>query len=133
MSICVASVVTALSLAGNAFVLSWTHSVERTTWQEHWVVSDDGKLKIDWARVQGSGAGMEPPPDAVLRDGWWTYRPDLPAQDSAVLAVSGATVGGWRLCIDGAACHDIENQLSGGGKIDLLKVSAAEPCLALPD
>ena len=27
------------------------------------------------ARVKGSGAGMEVPEGAVLRDGWWHYRP----------------------------------------------------------
>jgi hypothetical protein len=28
------------------------------------------------ARVQGSGAGMEPPPDAVMSGGGWTWHPN---------------------------------------------------------
>ncbi len=132
MSLCVASAVAALSLAGNAFVLSWTHSVERTEWQEHWLVVEGGRLQMDWARVKGSGAGMEPAPDAVLRDGWWVYRPKLPPQTSVTLAVSGATVDGWRLCVDGGACHDIEKLVAGGGPIDAVRLSAERRCEPLP-
>lgn len=128
MTICIASAVAALSLAGSAFTLSWIHSVERIEWQEHWRVDADGRLQIDWARVKGSGAGMEPPPEAVLRDGWWTYRPPLPPQRSLLLAVSGATVGGWQLCVEGGHCHDIEKQLAGARSIDSLRLSGGERC-----
>ncbi len=126
--ICIASAVAALSLAGNAFTLSWIHSVERIEWQEHWVVDVDARLTIDWARVKGSGAGMEPPPDAMLRNGWWIYRPQLPAQDSLLLAVSGATVSGWQLCVDGGACHDIEKLVAGERAIDSLRLSGHNHC-----
>ena len=47
---------------------------------------------------QGSGAGMEPPEGAVLKDGWWVYAPELPPQATLVLAASGATGEGWTLC-----------------------------------
>ena len=126
-----ASVAAALSLAGNAFVLSWTHSVERVEWQEHWQVRE-GLLQMDQARVKGSGAGMEPPPDSRLRDGWWVYRPHLPPQPSVLLAVSGQTVDGWRLCVDGGKCHDIETLLAPGQKIDLVRLSAGPRCEVLP-
>lgn len=128
MAICIASTAAALSLAGSAFTLSWIHSVERTEWQEHWQIGADGSLLIDWARVQGSGAGMEPPADAVLREGWWWYRPRLPAQSSLRLAVSGATVSGWQLCVDGGDCHDIETRVGGGMTIDSLRISADDHC-----
>lgn len=128
MSICIASSLVALSLAGNAFTLAWTHSVERTEWREHWVVTADRRLQLEQARVRGSGAGMEPPADAVLRDGWWIYRPTLPALPALQLAVSGATVGGWTLCIDGGACHDIEAIAGGAPQIDRLQLSAGAPC-----
>lgn len=133
MSLCVASAVVALALAGHGFTLSWVHSVERTEWQEHWVVDAHAQLQLDSARVKGSGAGMEPPPDAVLREGWWVYRPRRPAQETVVLAVSGATVGGWTLCVDGGACHDIETALGGARRIDMIRLSAGPRCEPLAD
>jgi hypothetical protein len=85
-------------LAAAAFTLSWTHSVEKTSWQEDWRLGASG-LELVEARIKGSGAGMEPPADAVLANGWWTYRPALPPQPSLNLAASGATSGGWTLCV----------------------------------
>lgn len=93
-----------LTLAGPAFSLHWTHSVERVEWVEHWTVERDA-LHLTRAAVKGSGAGMEPGPGAVRQDGWWVWAPDtrLPALH---LAASGATGAGWRLC-DGTTCHDL--------------------------
>jgi hypothetical protein len=54
--------------------LSWDHSVEHTRWEEHYRLSGDA-LVLTRARVRGTGAGMEPPPGSVLRDGWWTWEP----------------------------------------------------------
>lgn len=89
----------ALALAvSHGFTLSWIHSVERVEWVEHWRV-EEGRLHLDRAAVRGSGAGMEPGADAVLQDGWWVWSPGLAVQ-SLVLAASGATGQGWRLCSD---------------------------------
>lgn len=132
MSLCVASALVAASFAGSAFTLSWTHSVERTEWRERWRITDGRALQLEEARVRGSGAGMEPPEGAVLRDGWWIYRPTLAAQPALLLAVSGATPDGWQLCIEGAACHDIEALAGGAQRIDRLRISAAADCVALP-
>ena len=75
LSLCLASagVVKALSIA--AFTLVWTHSIEKTDWQEDWRVTPQG-LELMQARVKGSGAGMEPPPEARLVDGWFQWRPE---------------------------------------------------------
>lgn len=89
---------------GGGFSLSWTHSVERVDWQESWNVQDD-RLVLTEARVRGSGAGMEPGENAVRRDGWWVWSPDL-AVPELRLAASGATVGGWTLCTD-TGCREI--------------------------
>jgi len=62
---------------GDAVTLRWTHSVQKTVWEEDYAVRD-GRLLLAEARVSSTGAGMEPPPDAVLRDGNWHYRPQLP-------------------------------------------------------
>jgi len=94
-----------LALTSAEFTLDWQHSVEKTRWRETWQVTPDG-LRLTKAAVQGSGAGMEPGPDARLQEGWWVWQPALPPQPQLVLATSGATNGGWHLC-NGANCHDI--------------------------
>lgn len=86
-------------IAATSFTLGWTHSAQKSEWLEVWDVNPDG-LKVVEARVKGSGAGMEPPDGAVLLEGWWVYRPDVPRQRSVVLAASGMTGGGWRLCVE---------------------------------
>ncbi|WP_157017956.1 DUF1850 domain-containing protein [Mesorhizobium xinjiangense] len=101
MSLCVIAGGKTAVLAAAAFTLSWTHSVEKTRWEESWRWTPAG-FEIVEARVQGSGAGMDPGEGAVLKDGWWVWRPRVPAQSEIVLAASGATVGGWRICADGA-------------------------------
>lgn len=99
MSLCLTSagVVKMLSLA--AFTLAWTHSVERIDWQEDWRVTPQG-LELVRARVKGSGAGMEPPPEARLVDGWFHWRPRRAPMPELVLGNSSAA-GEWHLCHDG--------------------------------
>lgn len=80
-------------------MLSWVHSVEKIEWQEDWRVTPQG-LQIVQARVKGSGAGMEPPPDARLVDGWFRWTPQLPARREVVLGNSGLA-GEWHICTDG--------------------------------
>ena len=96
LSLCLASagVVKALALA--AFTLAWTHSVEKIEWQEDWRVTAQG-LALMQARVKGSGAGMEPPPEARLVDGWFQWRPQRAPLQSVTLGNSGAA-GEWRIC-----------------------------------
>ena len=92
-------------LAAATFTLSWTHSVEKTGWEETWQIAD-GRLVAVEARVRGSGAGMDPGNGARLEDGWWTWTPGLAPQERIVLAASGETGGGWRLC-SGDACLEL--------------------------
>ena len=105
MSLCILAAGKVTVLAVSAFSLSWTHSIEKTRWEEDWRVTPAG-LEIVEARVKGSGAGMEPPEDAVLKDGWWSYRPAFGALPTLVLAASGATGAGWRLCA-GRTCLEL--------------------------
>lgn len=100
MSLCIAAAGKVAVIATTAFTLSWTHSVEKTEWRESWSVTPAG-LQLVEAQVRGSGAGMEPPADAVLKDGWWIYQPRLGPQKSISLAASGATGSGWTLCANG--------------------------------
>ena len=99
MSLCILAAGKTTMLAVSAFTLTWTHSVEKTRWQEDWSVTPAG-LEILEARVKGSGAGMDPPEGAVLKDGWWTYAPKIGARPVVRLAASGATGAGWMLCAD---------------------------------
>ncbi|WP_084508407.1 DUF1850 domain-containing protein [Mesorhizobium sp. WSM3224] len=105
MSLCILAAGKTVTLAVAAFTLSWTHSVERTRWQEDWEVSPAG-LQVVEARVKGSGAGMEPPAGSTLRGGWWIYAPRIGPQPRLVLAASGATREGWTLCT-AAGCREL--------------------------
>ncbi|WP_458758182.1 DUF1850 domain-containing protein [Afipia sp. TerB] len=132
MSVCFASagVVKALSVA--AFMLSWTHSVEKIEWQEDWVVTPKG-LEIIAARVKGSGAGMEPPPEARLVNGWFQWTPKPLFLHEVALGNSGVA-GEWRLCTQGS-CRTLSDILGHpvGANVTLMSVcDKAEGTAAKP-
>ncbi len=102
-------------IAASVFSLSWTHSVQKSEWHEDWQVTPAGFV-LTQARIKGSGAGMEPPEGSKLVDGWWVYKPKLPAQKTVTLASSGLTGGGWRLCASGR-CLDLGE--TAGAPIEL--------------
>lgn len=100
LSLCLAVAGAApVAVPAEAFVLSWTHSVEKITWRETWAVTPTGLAPVE-AAVQGTGAGMEPPPEAVVRDGWYVYAPDLPPVPEIVVPDSAFT-GPMTLCAGG--------------------------------
>ncbi len=119
MSVCLFAGTKAVVVATSLFTLSWTHSVEKVRWEEDWRLTPAG-LIVEEARVKGSGAGMEPPEGARLSDGWWRYRPALPAIRELRLGISGATGEGWRLCADGR-CLEIEDIVPGADAIVLAR------------
>ncbi|GAB1717205.1 MAG: hypothetical protein NTAFB05_22470 [Nitrobacter sp.] len=88
MSLCLISAGVTKTLALAAFTPAWTHSIEKTGWQEDWRVTPRG-LELVEARVKGSGAGMEPPPEARLRDGWFEWRPQRAPMPQLLLGNSG--------------------------------------------
>lgn len=115
MPICLIAGGKATAIALASFTLAWTHSVEKVRWEEDWELSDAG-LRIVEARVRGSGAGMEVPDGAVLRDGVWHYMPSLLPQRELLLARSGATVGNWELCSAGE-CREIAAAAGAAARI----------------
>lgn len=97
--LCLTAASMAVPLLSATVTLAWIHSVERIAWEEDWRWTPAG-LEIVAARVRGSGAGMEPPPEARLVDGAWTWRPAVPPRSEVVLRRSGATAD-WRVCLSG--------------------------------
>lgn len=108
LSLCLLSAGVAKTLSIGAFTLVWTHSVEKVDWQEDWRIAPRG-LELVRARVKGSGAGMEPPPEARLIDGWFQWKPARAPMPEIVLGNSGAA-GEWRLCHDGG-CRTLSDIL----------------------
>ena len=89
-------------IAASHFTHAWTHSIEKVRWEEDYRIS--GRvLRIEEARIRGSGAGMEPPPGAVLREGAWHYRPAIGPLRELRLARSGYT-SDYELCVPGSKC-----------------------------
>lgn len=110
-----AGAVLALPLPGDGFELRWVHSVERIEWHEQWQAAPDGGgLRLVESRVQGSGAGMEPPEGAVLSDGWWINRTADVTVPALHLALSPFTAP-YTLCLDGT-CQDLNALLPDGAE-----------------
>lgn len=94
-------------IATQAFTLAWTHTVEKTGWEEDWRLDTTvNALVVETARIKGSGAGMEPPDDARLIDGWWQYHPKNRRLHELRLANHGGVAGAWHICADGT-CRDL--------------------------
>jgi hypothetical protein len=109
--------------------LAWTHSIEQVRWEEDYAVrpgtSPDAapRLHAVAARVRGSAAGMEPPEDARLLDGWYVYTPALP--DPAELRLTrSAFTADYELCVHGA-CQPMADWLPSDGDITLLTACRA--------
>lgn len=125
LCLAVAAVIRA-ALPVTEFTLAWTHSVEKVRWEEDYRVSRWG-LEPSAARVKGSGAGMEPPPDAVLRNGVWHYRPAAPALPKLVLTISPYT-SDYALCWDGG-CKMLTEIVSMPVQPGIVEIF---PCRAAP-
>jgi hypothetical protein len=109
MPLCLAAGAATAVLSVHSFTLAWTHSIARTRWEEDWQIRDR-MLVIAEARIRGTGAGMEPPADAVLKDGVWHYKPAVGLAQLR-LAHSPYTAG-YELCVDGR-CGPLAEYLPG--------------------
>ncbi len=111
------------------FTLAWSHSIEKVRWEEDYAVQPGAKpgappvLRALTARVRGSGAGMEPPPDAVLRNGWFEYTPRTVSPHGLRLTRSAFTAD-YDWCV-GGRCAPLSTLLPSDGDITLLT-----PCTA---
>ncbi|MBO0663505.1 DUF1850 domain-containing protein [Jiella sp. MQZ9-1] len=104
--ICILTAGKTIAIAASAFTLAWTHSVEKTRWEEHWRAGPEGLTVIE-GRIEGSGAGMEPPENSRLLDGAYVYELHRTPIPELVLAASGGTVSGWTFCAKGRPCRNL--------------------------
>jgi hypothetical protein len=95
---------------GDDITLRWTHSVQKIVWEEDYR-REGNALRLIEARVRGTGAGMEPPPDAVLQDGVWHYVPKLSPLPGMALTHS-PHVPPYVLCSSGL-CRSVDDWLPG--------------------
>ena len=106
------------------FTLAWTHSIEKVRWEEDYAVRPSAKpgapsvLQALTARVRGSGAGMEPPPDAVLHNGWYEYTPNTWTPEGLRLTRSPYTAD-YDWCTS-AGCVPMAALLPSDGGVTLL-------------
>lgn len=111
------------TLPTTEFSVAWDHSVEKTRWEERYRI-DGSRLELTEARVQGMGAGMEPPPGAVLENGWWRWQPRREALSELRLTYSTYTTD-YRLCWD-HHCDDLATVLGKQPRDG--EVVSVQPC-----
>ena len=115
MPICLAAAGAVTVLAAQAFTLAWTHSIEKIRWEEDWRV-EGASLRLVEARIQGSGAGMEPPSDSRFEHGVWHYDPHLPPLAELRLTLSPYTTG-YTLCT-GPVCQPLVERLPAAARFE---------------
>lgn len=121
--LCLSAGAVLASLAIDAFTLTWIHSIEKIRWEEDWRI-EDRTLVLTEARIRGSGAGMEPPAGAILRDGVWHYRPELPPQVVLRLAHS-PHAGGYTLCSP-TLCRPLADYLPGLAPYSMIELASCD-------
>lgn len=122
--LCLAAAALSVALPLQSFTLAWTHSIEKIRWEEDYRIAG-GHLQLVEARIRGSGAGMEPPEGAVLKNGVWHYRPDLPELPRLRLARSGFTAD-YELCWNEAckSFQDLVGPADAGTTVDVFPCAA---------
>ena len=118
----VAGVVSA-TLPTSEFTLAWDHSVEKTRWEEHYQLDGDA-LRLVLARVQGVGAGMEPPPSATLAGGWWTWRPQT--RIATLRLTLSPYAADYTVCWHGT-CSALAPLVGGAGKTTVVTIERCAP------
>lgn len=108
------------------FTLAWIHTIEKVRWEEDYAVEaveDDAVLKAVAARVRGSAAGMEPPPDAQLKNGWYEYKPQI-SQPEVLRLTRSAFAADYEFCSNDS-CRPMSDYLPSDGGITLLTACSA--------
>lgn len=111
------------AIPAQEFIVAWTHSVEKTRWEERYRV-EGTRLRLTEARIRGSGAGMDPPPDATLRNGWWTWKPSVAPLPELRLTLSTFTRD-YDLCW-GGRCQTLHRLVARSAAHDALHADPAQ-------
>ena len=122
-ALCIVVGTALVSIPVQRFTLRWQHTVEKVLWEEDYVVAGEWLYLVS-ARVRGSGAGMEPPPEARLVDGWFQWRPARAPLPELVLGNSGVA-GEWRLCQD-SQCRTLSEIFERPIGADVIKISVCD-------
>ena len=104
IALCLSAGALSATLLTQSFTLAWMHSVEKIRWEEDWKI-ENRHLYVSSARIKGTGAGMEPPEDAIFKNGAWHYTPNMKPLKSVILAHSPYTKE-YELCI-GLTCKPL--------------------------
>lgn len=121
--LCLVAGALTVTLPTDHATLRWTHTIEKTVWEEDYQVVGT-RLRLTESRVQGSGAGMEPPPGAVLCDGRWHHRPDAPRELAQLTLARSEHGSDYTLCIDGT-CRPLSHWVPlSAGSTTLISCSA---------
>jgi hypothetical protein len=124
-----ASAAAPVFLHATDFTLAWTHSIEKVRWEEDYGVRQAAAtgsppvLHALQARVRGSAAGMEPPPDARLINGWYVYTPGIAPAAALALTRSEFTPD-YEFCT-ASGCQPMSALLASDGGVTTLSACAA--------
>lgn len=128
--LCLATALASTFVPGQQFTLAWVHSIEKVRWEEDYRVEvlPDARLVATEARVRGSAAGMEPPPGAVLRKGWFAYQPQDRYPKELRLSRS-EFVPDYELCTGpgATACRPMGHWLPSDGGITTVRACTGRP------
>ena len=123
IALCLSAGALTASLSIQAFTLAWMHSVEKIRWEEDWKI-ENKSLRIVEARIKGTGAGMEPPLGAVLKDGYWHYTPSIAPLQSVSLMHSPYTKG-YEICFE-HQCQPLIDFLPGIKETESITLTPCE-------
>ena len=113
-----------IGLGWSDFTLAWTHTIEKLRWEEDYKLRG-AEIWLREARVQGSGVGMEPAPDARRVGDFWAYRPSSPPLAELRLARQRG-LEDWQLCHRGQ-CRPLTDLLGAShGTVDLVILRPCE-------
>jgi hypothetical protein len=98
------------TLPATRFTLRWQHTVEKVVWEEDYLVAGRW-LYLAAARIRGSGAGMEPPADAVRVGDAWHYRP-ADRWHRAIRLARSSFGADYELCV-GGVCRGLSDWAPG--------------------
>lgn len=136
--LCLATALASTFVPGQQFTLAWVHSIEKVRWEEDYRVDlrAGARLVATEARVRGSAAGMEPPPGAVLRGGWFAYAPQDRYPQELRLSRS-EFVPDYELCVnqnagerpgpDSRDCQPMARWLPSDGSITTVRACTGQP------